>query len=81
METEAWGLWTLYVYTLHQACARSQEKSGDESDACQHRCKGNKVGEVGEGGGKGLRGMEGRIEEGGEERKGTGKTGVEGLSL
>lgn len=33
------------------------------------------------GGGKGSRGMEGWIEEGGEERKGTGKTGVEGLSL
>lgn len=46
----------------------------------QHGCKGDRVREIrGERAGDG--GMEGWVEEGVEERRGTGKTGVEGLSL
>lgn len=62
METKAWaflGLWMLSVYSLHQACARMQDKLGNGGNVCQHGCKGDGI----QGGaGRGWR-MEGWIKE------------------
>lgn len=55
-----------------------KKNDGDDINACQCRCKGDRVGESGD-----KRacdgGMKGWIEEGVEGRKGTGKTGVGGF--
>lgn len=74
------GSWGCGRFTFRVYTKRMQEELGNESDVCQHGCKDDKVGEVrveraSDGG------VEEWIEEGVEERRGTGKTGVEGSSL